>query len=822
MKMLKPLATVASASAIALAVLAAPSHDVHAAGGTGDFDLTIMHTNDTHAHLSNVARQVTAVNDIRNNRSNSILLSAGDVFSGTLYYNQYKGLADVQFMNMMKYDAMVPGNHEFDDGPKGFANFIKKAKFPIISSNIDFSADNDLDPLYMDKIGTPGEDGKIYPASILDVNGEKVGVFGLTTEETSILSTPGPTISFEDHIQKAEDTVKMLQDEGVNKIVAVTHLGVNYDKTLAQKVDGIDVIVGGHSHTKLADAIAYNTDSEPTIVVQAEEYDDFLGDLQLSFDVDGVLKSWDEHLVDLGEDATPQIEENKEAKDLLDELTKPIEEMKQKVVGDSKVTLNGERGDVRQHETNLGNLIADSMLEKAKTADPDTTIALQNGGGIRASIDQGEISLGEVLTVMPFGNTLVTLDLTGEELMQGLENSVSDYGNVGGRFAQVSGMKYVYDLSKEVGHRIVDAKVKTDDGYKPIDPKATYTVATNNFVADGGDGYASFKQAKEDGRMNELYFVDYEVFTEYLKNHKPVSPEKEGRSIEKLNERVSGHNRVETAIEISKQGWDKADTVVLARGDKFADALAGAPLAYKKDAPILLTDTDYLNQKVVDEINRLGAKNVIILGGTGAISSYVQYQLDGMDLNVDRIYGNTRYKTAASIAARLGGHPDQVVVADGTDFPDALAAAPYAAKNGYPILLTKPNKLPRITSIALKDFDNSIVVGGPNAVSDSVKDMLPNAKRFNGRNRYETGTAIATELEPHTGKAFIATGDKFADALAGSVLAAKQDASILLVKENKLPAATEKAIKDLNIHNFHVLGGPGAVSDEVANNLEQN
>ncbi|MFQ3545403.1 cell wall-binding repeat-containing protein [Halobacillus rhizosphaerae] len=821
MKMIKPLATAASAGAIALALLGAPGHNVHAAEGSGDFDLTIMHTNDTHAHLSNVARQVTAVKNIRGDRANSILLSAGDVFSGTLYYNQYKGLADVQFMNMMKYDAMVPGNHEFDDGPKGFADFIKKAEFPILSSNIDFSADSDLDPLYMDKIGTPGEDGKIFPASVLDVNGEKVGVFGLTTEETEILSTPGPTISFEDHIEKAKETVKMLEDEGVNKIIAVTHLGVNYDKTLAQTVDGIDVIVGGHSHTELDEAIAYKTDSEPTIVVQAEQYDDFLGDLQLSFNSEGVLTSWDENLVDLGPDATPVIKEDTEAKELLDELSQPIEDLKEQKAGDTTVALNGERGDVRQHETNLGNLIADSMLEKAKTADPDTTIALQNGGGIRASIDQGEISLGEVLTVMPFGNTLVTLDLKGSELLRGLENSVSDYENVGGRFAQVAGVKYVYDLSKDVGERIVDAKVKTEDGYQPIDPEATYTVATNNFVADGGDGYASFKEAKDDGRMNELYFVDYEVFTEYLKNHKPVSPEREGRSIEKVNERVKGTNRVETAIEISKKGWDKADTVVLARGDKFADALAGAPLAYKKNAPILLTGTDDLDSKVADEINRLGAKNVIILGGTGAISSYVQYQLDGMGVNVDRIYGNTRYKTAASIAARLGGNPDKAVVADGTDFPDALAAAPYAAKNGYPILLTKPNKLPNITSIALKGFDNSVVVGGPNAVSDSVKEMLPNAKRYNGSNRFETATTIATELEPHTGKAFIATGDGFADALAGSVLAAKQDASILLVKEDQLPAATEKAIKDLNIHNFHVLGGPGAVSEKVSGQLEQ-
>ncbi|UOQ45695.1 cell wall-binding repeat-containing protein [Halobacillus salinarum] len=815
--MLKPLATVASAGAIALAVFGAPGHQVEAAD---NFDLTVMHTNDTHAHLTNVPRQVTAVQDIRNNRENTLLLSAGDVFSGTLFYNQYKGLADVEFMNMLKYDAMVPGNHEFDDGPGQFADFIKEAKFPIISSNIDYSENDKLNPLYKDEMGMPGDGGNIYPASIMEVNGEKVGVFGLTTEETKILSSPGETIQFEDYKKKAQETVDMLEKQGVNKIIALTHLGVNYDKDLAQNVEGIDIVVGGHSHTELDKALEFNTDSEPTIVVQAEEYLDYLGDLQVTFDDEGVLTDWNEKLVDLSADAEPAIEADQEAADRLAELEAPIDDMKKKVVGDTKTALDGERNDVRQEETNLGNLIADSMLDKAKEADPDTTIALQNSGGIRASINQGEVTLGEVLTVMPFGNTLVTLDVTGEQLMSALENSVSDYDNIAGRFAQVAGMKYTFDLSKDVGNRIVDAKVKTEDGYEAIDPDKTYTVATNNFVADGGDGYTSFKEAKEAGKLNNLGFVDYEVFTEYLDENNPVNPMVEGRVVQKMNERINGKDRMETAIEISKQGWDKADTVVLARGDKFADALAGAPLAYKMDAPILLTNTDYLNKKVSDEIKRLGASKVVILGGTGAVADYVKYQLDGMGVDVDRIYGNTRYKTAASIAARLDGNPEKVIVADGTDFPDALAAAPYAAKNGYPILLTKPNQLPHITSIALKDYEKSVVVGGPTAVSDSVMGMLPEPMRYNGKNRFETAQVIADELAPKTGKSFIATGDEFADALAGSVLAAKEDASILLVKENKIPEATMEAIDELNIQNFHVLGGPGAVSEKVQDELD--
>ncbi len=205
--MKKPLFGVLSTAALAMGIAAAaPSTPAEAAAG--DFDLTIMHTNDTHAHLDNAPRRLTAVEEIRASHDNTILLDAGDVFSGTLFFNKYKGLADVQFMNMMKYDAMVPGNHEFDEGPKTFSEFVKQTKFPIVSANIDYSKNADLSPLYKDEIAMTGDDGTIYPAVILDVNGEEVGVFGLTIESTDELSSPGETISFLNHQEQAEENGK--------------------------------------------------------------------------------------------------------------------------------------------------------------------------------------------------------------------------------------------------------------------------------------------------------------------------------------------------------------------------------------------------------------------------------------------------------------------------------------------------------------------------------------------------------------------------------------------------------------------------------------
>ncbi|WLR61613.1 cell wall-binding repeat-containing protein [Guptibacillus hwajinpoensis] len=287
-------------------------------------------------------------------------------------------------------------------------------------------------------------------------------------------------------------------------------------------------------------------------------------------------------------------------------------------------------------------------------------------------------------------------------------------------------------------------------------------------------------------------------------------------------DRTSGETRYETAVEVSKKGWESAETVVIARGDKFPDALAGAPLAYKYDAPILLTEQNKLNTATKKEIKRLGAKKAIVLGGTSAISSYTEYELKGLGLKVDRIGGETRYETAVNIAAKLDGNPEKSILANAFNFPDALSVASYAAKNGYPIVLTDEDELPAVSKKILNTTDEQIVVGGESAVNEKIKDSLSNAVRISGENRYATSAAIATMLTPDADTAIVATGVKFADALTGSVLAAKEDAAILLVKKDEVPEKISEAIDENDIHNFHILGGPNAVSDDVMNDLKNN
>ncbi|WP_425348957.1 5'-nucleotidase C-terminal domain-containing protein [Halalkalibacter urbisdiaboli] len=502
-----------------------------------DFHLTIMHTNDTHAHLDNVARRITAINTIREEVEHSILLDAGDVFSGTLFFNQYLGQADLEFMNMVGYDAMVPGNHEFDKGSEVLANFIKNAHFPFVSANVDYSQDPELSQLAEHTIGKSGDSGKLYPAIIMEIDEEEIGVFGLTTEDTAYLANPGEQITFEDYLEKAHETVAMLEEEGVNKIVALTHLGHQYDVKLAEEVSGIDVIIGGHSHTKIDQAVVLHEETEPTIVVQAQDYGVYIGRMDVEFDEHGVLQQWHSELVEVDEknEAGEYIfAEDMAAAERLEVLKEPIEELKQTVIGKSTVDLDGERENVRTKETNLGNLIADGMLAKAKES-VNAQIAIQNGGGIRASIRAGDVTLGDVLTVLPFANNLVALELTGTELLEALENGVSQVESAQGRFLQVAGLRFSYDRAQPAFERVYDVEIETETGYVPLDENATYIVATNEFIADGGDGFESLKRAKDDGRMMELFLPDYDVFTEFLEKLGTVGEayaEPEGRIIE--------------------------------------------------------------------------------------------------------------------------------------------------------------------------------------------------------------------------------------------------------------------------------------------------
>ena len=284
-------------------------------------------------------------------------------------------------------------------------------------------------------------------------------------------------------------------------------------------------------------------------------------------------------------------------------------------------------------------------------------------------------------------------------------------------------------------------------------------------------------------------------------------------------QRISGADRIETALEIAAYGWNRSDKVVLARYDAFPDALSGTPLAAAYEAPVLLTRPDSLPSPVKGKIMDLEAREVIILGGEGAISENVAEEIKELDINISRIGGKDRYETSKKIADALvearGRAAREAVVAFGHDFPDALAVGSYAADQGMPILLVDKDRIPSSTQNALNEVDRTVVVGGEAVISEQVKEKLPTPTRIAGEDRYETVSLLIKELDMALEKAFLATGMEFADALSGSALAARENGSILLVSPDKIPRPIQKVCSEIGVDNFVILGGENAVASET-------
>lgn len=311
----------------------------------------------------------------------------------------------------------------------------------------------------------------------------------------------------------------------------------------------------------------------------------------------------------------------------------------------------------------------------------------------------------------------------------------------------------------------------------------------------------------------------YEIVDDLLNE---IQVEANGKVIasEKID-RIYGDTRYETAIEISKLGWDSADIVIIARGDEFADALAGVPLAHQLNAPILLTRSYELYGAVKEELERLNPSKVILLGGEGAIKAEVEQELKDAGFMTERIAGQTRSETATLIANKMNLTANKAIIVNGLDYPDALAVASFAATEGLPILLTLPNSLPEVTKEALNSLGitETIVVGGTGVVSEEVFNQLPNPTRVSGADRYLTTVELFKYFNPTSDLIYVATGRGFADALTGATLAAKHNTGILLIRD-PIPLVIEQYINTSDIKRIRLFGGKTAISDDVYDALK--
>ena len=461
-----------------------------------DYTLTILHTNDFHSRFEPIskydsgcsaedntagecfggsARLVTAVEAAKARSNNYILVDGGDQFQGSLFYTYYKGKAAAEMMNKMGYDAMTVGNHEFDDGPEVLKGFADSVTFPILMSNGDVSNE-------------PLLNGTIIPSVILERGGEKLGLIGLTPQDTDELASPGPNVTFMDPAEAIAAQVERMKANGINKIIVLSHSGMVVDKAVAAAVPEIDVIVGGHDNTFLSNTSERAKGPYPvmvvsTAIVQAYAYGKYLGELNVTFnDAGEIIETVGEPIVLDG-----GVVEDDSTKTRIGELATPLDEIRNKIVASSGALINGDRDTCRVEECTMGNLIADAML--ARVASQGVSIAVANSGGIRASIDEGDVTMGEVLSVLPFQNTLSTFEAKGQVIIDALENGVSQVEEVKGRFPQVAGLTFKWDPTVAPNEgRIVEVLVAG----KPIDPEKVYGVVTNNFVRSGGDGYKMF------------------------------------------------------------------------------------------------------------------------------------------------------------------------------------------------------------------------------------------------------------------------------------------------------------------------------------------
>ncbi|XP_070568641.1 snake venom 5'-nucleotidase-like [Ptychodera flava] len=530
-------------------VLALPLYLSSAVG----LELVILHTNDIHARFSQankyggvcsdedaveqkcyggVARIVDKVNELRDQHENVLLLDAGDQFQGTLWFYLYQGRAAAHFMEMIGYDAMAIGNHEFDNDIDGLLPFLTNVTFPVLSCNINDTDEPAIQGLYS------------RSATVTLSSGDVVGIVGYTTAETPQLSSPGRLL-FNSEVDSVRAEVDRLRSQGINKIIALGHAGIYVDLQIADEVEGVDVIVGGHTNTflytgeppsnedpfgeyPLVHHPAWNTDQN-VLIVQDYAFGKYLGYLNVTFDEDGNVTSWGGNPILLDH----SVEQDNATLEDVQLWARPISSLASQVIGRTHVFLDGRRESCRLKECNLGNLIADAMVhQNIKHADEvkwsDVSIAIMNGGGVRSSVEGSKsVSIAHVMDIQPFRNTLDLMEITGATLLKVLEKSVSEYilEKPHGRFLQVSGLLVTYDLNRPVGQRVVEVEAKCSQcnvpEYFPLESDATYKLVMPTYLANGGDGYDMLV----DERIS--YHIpgdlDTDVLIEYIETRTPIT-----------------------------------------------------------------------------------------------------------------------------------------------------------------------------------------------------------------------------------------------------------------------------------------------------------
>ncbi|KAG1664927.1 hypothetical protein FOA52_004449 [Chlamydomonas sp. UWO 241] len=559
-----PLSTRGLLAASAVMALVFAAGGAHA--GQKNFKVTIAHMNDNHNRIEAAtesygpctasgacyggwARIATAVKMARAKDPQALILSAGDEFLGSLYQSVYEGNETAELQNMVGIQAMALGNHEFDFGTAYLARYLKQLNFPVLGCNIDTSKD-------------PNMAGLLQDYAIFTVRGERIAVYGVTTEETAFLATPGnttfidPIAAIQRCVAKAKSEVKYIRSH-----ILLSHLGYTLDKQIATLIPEIDLVIGGHSHTflypenatapRLISNVSTSSDTPagpyPTSlmnevqgrvahVVQASWGTRYVGYLELKYArklPGGVAVAVETDVWLLGNNNSDvDIEGDHAVGARIEELSTKISAFFKLPAGSLTVPLNGVRTDARARETTMGDALCNAWVDFVKTeTELEQTLGITvdmcvtNGGGIRASIPAGNITYADVFTVLPFGNTLTVINITGARLKSAIELGVSGVEAGAGRFPQIAGLKFAYNANNLIGSRVVS--LTTAAGVE-LDDCASYYVVTNNYVAAGGDFYADFAASEQVLSVGPLLDI---ITKDYFMKNSPFSIKLDGRIV---------------------------------------------------------------------------------------------------------------------------------------------------------------------------------------------------------------------------------------------------------------------------------------------------
>ena len=481
------------------------------------YSLTVLHTNDHHGTImpnggeAGLAERATYVKGMRAKTENLLLLDAGDINTGTALSNMFKGEIDIKAYNMMKYDAVAFGNHEFDNDLALIEKQIALADFPFLSANITRKNGKYLDQAYI----------------IKDFDGFRVGVFGLTTKRTLVIASPDKSLTFADEIETAKAMVGELRGKQKCDLVILTaHLGMveevkgqTTSEMLAAAVPGIDLIIDGHSHTKLAEAKYVGT----TPIVSANEWGKFVGEGHFEI-VDGKVTSfiWQPIAINSKDKATfapdaevaAMIAPYKEKADLT--LKEVIAETSAKFEFGDRLS--------RKKEIALGNMVNDAaMWYFTEVVNQNPSFAFTNGGNIRTELPEGKITREQITTVLPFDNWVYLTTMKGKDIIA-LFEFIASIPQGAGAWAQVSAeARYTIDYSAGADKGVL--KNLTIKG-ESVDPAKEYTFITNDYLMSGGDGYKVL--ANNIGSYNTSTTLR-DVVIEYAHAKKILTPATDGR-----------------------------------------------------------------------------------------------------------------------------------------------------------------------------------------------------------------------------------------------------------------------------------------------------